>query len=131
MTHDDNLLLKCTGYLAVSLFLSDDHDLIILIVNTIQKDLKSDNYLVACAALNAVCKLINDETVPAVLPQVVDLLAHPREAVRKKAIMASPLFQNSRLRFRIWSRISRSGFVITIGEFGCHGLPLLIPLPSM
>ncbi|PQM37948.1 AP-4 complex subunit epsilon [Prunus yedoensis var. nudiflora] len=68
MTHDDNLLLKCTGYLAVSLFLSDDHDLIILIVNTIQKDLKSDNYLVACAALNAVCKLINDETVPAVLP---------------------------------------------------------------
>ncbi|XP_008231757.1 PREDICTED: AP-4 complex subunit epsilon [Prunus mume] len=88
MTHDDNLLLKRTGYLAVSLFLSDDHDLIILIVNTIQKDLKSDNYLVVCAALNAVCKLINDETVPAVLPQVVDLLAHPKEAVRKKAIMA-------------------------------------------
>ncbi|KAM1049162.1 hypothetical protein ACFX2C_028290 [Malus domestica] len=88
MTHDDNLLLKRTGYLAVSLFLSDDHDLIILIVNTIQKDLRSDNYLVVCAALNAVCKLINDETVPAVLPQVVDLLAHPKEAVRKKAIMA-------------------------------------------
>ncbi|ONI20484.1 hypothetical protein PRUPE_2G018400 [Prunus persica] len=48
----------------------------------------SDNYLVVCAALNAVCKLINDETVPAVLPQVVDVLAHPKDAVRKKAIMA-------------------------------------------
>uniref|UniRef100_A0A7N0U3X3 Clathrin/coatomer adaptor adaptin-like N-terminal domain-containing protein n=1 Tax=Kalanchoe fedtschenkoi TaxID=63787 RepID=A0A7N0U3X3_KALFE len=88
MTHDDNLLLKRTGYLAVTLFLNEDHDLIILIVNTIQKDLKSDNYLVVCAALNAVCKLINEETIPAVLPQVVELLNHPKEAVRKKAVMA-------------------------------------------
>ncbi|KAJ7943985.1 AP-4 complex subunit epsilon [Quillaja saponaria] len=88
MTHDDNLLLKRTGYLAVTLFLNEDHDLIILIVNTIQKDLKSDNYLVVCAALNAVCKLINEETIPAVLPQIVELLGHSKEAVRKKAIMA-------------------------------------------
>ncbi|KAI3468507.1 hypothetical protein Pfo_025170 [Paulownia fortunei] len=88
MTHDDNLLLKRTGYLAVTLFLNEDHDLIILIVNTIQKDLKSDNYLVVCAALNAVCRLINEETIPAVLPQVVELLGHQKEAVRKKAVMA-------------------------------------------
>lgn len=88
MTHDDNVLIKRTGYLAVTLFLDENHDLIILIVNTIQKDLKSDNYLVVCAALNAVCRLINEETIPAVLPQVVDLVNHPKEAVRKKAIMA-------------------------------------------
>ncbi|CAN6447754.1 unnamed protein product [Victoria cruziana] len=88
MTHDDSLLHKRTGYLAVTLFLNEDHDLIILIVNTIQKDLKSDNYLVVCAALTAVCKLINEETIPAVLPQVVELLGHPKEAVRKKAVMA-------------------------------------------
>ncbi|XP_042038975.1 AP-4 complex subunit epsilon-like [Salvia splendens] len=88
MTHDENLLLKRSGYLAVTLFLNEDHDLIILIVNTIQKDLKSDNYLVVCAALNAVCRLINEETIPAVLPQVVELLGHQKEAVRKKAVMA-------------------------------------------
>ncbi|CAL1373833.1 unnamed protein product [Linum trigynum] len=88
MTHDDSLFLKRTGYLAVTLFLNEDHDLIILIVNTIQKDLKSDNFLIVCAALNAVCKLINEETIPAVLPQVVELLGHQKEAVRKKAIMA-------------------------------------------
>lgn len=41
-----------------------------------------------CAALNAVCRLINEETIPAVLPQVVELLGHAKEAVRKKAIMA-------------------------------------------
>eukprot|EP00250_Pteridium_aquilinum_P009548 c18743_g1_i1 orf=243-3203(+) len=88
MTHDDNLLLKRTGYLAVTLFLNEDHDLIILIVNTIQKDLRSDNYLVCCAALTAVCRLINEETIPAVLPQVVEALGHPKEFVRKKAVMA-------------------------------------------
>ncbi|KAG4403612.1 hypothetical protein GLYMA_01G153200v4 [Glycine max] len=88
MTHHDALLLKRTGYLAVTLFLSDDHDLIILIVNTIQKDLASDNYLVVCAALNAVCRLINEETIPAVLPRVVDLLNHSKDAVRKKAVMS-------------------------------------------
>ncbi|KAI3453914.1 hypothetical protein Pfo_010577 [Paulownia fortunei] len=88
MTHDENLQLKRTGYLTVTLFLREDHDLIILIVNTIQKDLKSDNYLVVCAALNAVCRLINEETIPAVLPQVVELLGHQKEAVRKKAVMA-------------------------------------------
>ena len=88
MTHDDNLLLKKTGYLAVTLFLNEDHDLIILIVNTIQKDLRSDNFLVCCAALTAVCRLINEETIPAVLPQVVELLGHQKELVRKKAVMA-------------------------------------------
>lgn len=88
MTHDDNLLLKKSGYLAVTLFLNEDHDLIILIVNTIQKDLRSDNYLVCCAALTAVCRLINEETIPAVLPQVVELLSHPKELVKKKAVMA-------------------------------------------
>ncbi|XP_008810151.1 AP-4 complex subunit epsilon [Phoenix dactylifera] len=88
MTHDDSLLLKRTGYLAVTLFLNEDHDLIILIVNTIQKDLRSDNYLIVCAALTAVCKLINEETIPAVLPQVVELLGHSKEAVRKKAVLA-------------------------------------------
>ncbi|CAI9772294.1 unnamed protein product [Fraxinus pennsylvanica] len=88
MTHDENLLFKRTGYLVVTLCLNEDHDLIILIVNTIQKDLRSDNYLVVCTALNAVCRLINEETIPAVLPQVVELLGHQKEAVRKKAVMA-------------------------------------------
>ncbi|KAK1270187.1 AP-4 complex subunit epsilon [Acorus gramineus] len=88
LAHDEFLPSKRTGYLAVTLFLDEGHDLIILIVNTIQKDLRSDNYLVVCAALTAVCRLINEETIPAILPQVVELLGHPKEAVRKKAVMA-------------------------------------------
>nr|CAB3479229.1 unnamed protein product [Digitaria exilis] len=88
MTHDESLPLKRTGYLAVALFLDERHDLVILVVNTIQKDLRADNYLVVCAALTAACRLIGEEAIPAVLPQVVELLAHPKEAVRKKAVMA-------------------------------------------
>ena len=38
MKHDDSHLLKRNGYLTVTLFLNEDHDLIILIINTIQKD---------------------------------------------------------------------------------------------
>ena len=87
-THESDLSMKRVGYLATSAFLDEHHDLIILIVNTVQQDLKNDNYLVVCAALTTVCRLVNEETIPAVLPQVVDLLTHPKEHVRKKAVMA-------------------------------------------
>jgi len=79
---------KKMGYLATCLFLDDQHELILLIINTLQQDLKSDNFLVVCTALTAICKLVNADTVPAVLPSVVELLGHAKESVRKKAIMA-------------------------------------------
>jgi AP-4 complex subunit epsilon-1 len=64
MTHDESLPLKRTGYRAVALFLDERHDLVILVVNTIQKDLRSDNYLVVYAALTAACRLIGEEALP-------------------------------------------------------------------
>lgn len=88
MAHHHSLPLKRTGYLALTLLLSDHHHLLLLVINTIHKDLSSDNYLVVCAALNAVSKLLNDDAVSAVLPRVVELLRHSNEAVRKKALMA-------------------------------------------
>lgn len=41
-----------------------------------------------CTALFAVCKLINADLINAVLPTIVELLSHPKEMVRKKAVMA-------------------------------------------
>jgi AP-4 complex subunit epsilon-1 len=87
-THESDISMKRLGYLATSAFLDEHHDLIILIVNTVQQDLKTDNYLAVCAALTTVCRLVNEETIPAVLTQVVDLLSHRKEQVRKKAVMA-------------------------------------------
>ena len=85
---EPEIAVKRAGYLATTSFLDENHDLIILIVNTVQQDLKSEDYLVVCAALTAITRLVNEDTVPAVLPQVADLLAHPVSHVRKKAVMA-------------------------------------------
>lgn len=76
------------GYLASSIFLNDDDELIFLMINTIQNDLRSDNILIVCAALDTICNLCSEDVVPAILPLVLDLLKHPKEIVRKKAVLA-------------------------------------------
>lgn len=88
MTQQTNLLCKRVGYLACSLCLHPEHELITLLVNTIRRDLKSSNHLEVCAALIAVSKLVNAEIMPAVLECVAQLLEHSHEVVRKKAVMA-------------------------------------------
>ena len=94
------------------MFLDYKDDTIILVVNTLSTDLKSDNYLVgmrnetfepSCymweqtitcfaaavsSALTAICKLISPDLINAVLPRTLELLTHPKELVRKKAVMA-------------------------------------------
>ena len=76
------------GYLAISLFLHEDHELILLLVNTIQRDLSSTNMLHNCMALSAVCKLIGSEMVPAVLPLVEEKLKHPKWVVVTQVMLA-------------------------------------------
>ena len=46
-----------------------------------------------CTALTALCKLISPDLINAVLPGVTTLLSHPKEIVRKKAVMALHRFQ--------------------------------------
>ena len=45
MTHEKTLLEKRIGYLGVSLCMHPEHELMLLLVNTLQLDLKSDNQL--------------------------------------------------------------------------------------
>lgn len=78
---------KRVGYLAVSLLLHEDHELTILLVQTILRDLRSANYLDICSAMTALCRLLNADLAPAVYPAVIDKLNHPKEIVRKKALM--------------------------------------------
>ncbi|EKX53145.1 Adaptor protein complex 4 subunit epsilon [Guillardia theta CCMP2712] len=88
MTQRTSLSEKRTGYLSASLFLDSDSELLILLVNTIQRDLKSQNPWEICAALSAVTRLIGIDTIPAVLKLVKDCMSHKEAHVRKKAIMA-------------------------------------------
>ncbi|KAJ1490707.1 adaptin N terminal region-domain-containing protein, partial [Baffinella frigidus] len=86
---------KKTGYLASSLFLDADSELLILLVNTLQRDLRSANPWEVCAALSAATKLIGADTVPAVIKMVKDVFAHNDAHVRKKALMALHRFMST------------------------------------
>ncbi|XP_038078397.1 AP-4 complex subunit epsilon-1-like [Patiria miniata] len=88
LAQQGSLATKRVGYLAIGLFLHENHELILLLVNTLQRDLSSTNMLHNCMALTAVCKLIGSEMVPAVLPLVEEKLKHPKALVRKKAVLA-------------------------------------------
>lgn len=46
-----------------------------------------------CAALTAVCKLLSLDLISAVLDPIIELLKHPKELVRKKAVMALHRFE--------------------------------------
>ena len=48
----------------------------------------STNVLESCAALSAVCKIVTEDMIPAVIGEVVKLLKHDMEAVRKRAVSA-------------------------------------------
>ncbi|KIY99624.1 AP-4 complex subunit epsilon-1 [Monoraphidium neglectum] len=85
---DTNLLTKKAAYLALTQLLDYKHELVLLLVNTLLSDLKSDNFVVCCSALVVTCKLIGPDLVNAVYPIVINRLTHPKEAVRKKAVMA-------------------------------------------
>eukprot|EP00762_Andalucia_godoyi_P004031 ANDGO_05635.mRNA.1 AP-4 complex subunit epsilon len=83
---------KRVGYLAVALTLHPDHELMLLLVNTMQRDLASSNYLEVCAALTVVGKLANGDILPALIQPVIGLFSHSQSIVRKKAVMVLDSF---------------------------------------
>ncbi|XP_058521842.1 AP-4 complex subunit epsilon-1 [Ochotona princeps] len=88
LAQQGNLLEKRVGYLAVSLFLHESHELLLLLVNTVVKDLQSTNLLEVCMALTIVSQIFPREMIPAVLPLIEDKLQHSKEIIRKKAVLA-------------------------------------------
>eukprot|EP00475_Leptophrys_vorax_P016732 TRINITY_DN2323_c0_g1_i1.p1 TRINITY_DN2323_c0_g1~~TRINITY_DN2323_c0_g1_i1.p1 ORF type:complete len:1145 (+),score=327.32 TRINITY_DN2323_c0_g1_i1:67-3501(+) len=92
MTNDPNTLVKRIAYLAVCLCLHPNNDLMLLLVNTMQKDLKSPNHVEVSLALHTIAKLINKELIPAVIAPVGDALSHKQASVRKKAVMVLQRF---------------------------------------
>ncbi|CAL6430166.1 unnamed protein product [Bathycoccus prasinos] len=93
-THESDLSVKRQAYLACSHVLDDKSELVMLLINTMQHDLASEEYLAVCSALNAIAKLITDENnaIPALLPSVEKLLDHANAHVRKKAVLCLQKF---------------------------------------
>ncbi|GHP12342.1 hypothetical protein PPROV_001107000 [Pycnococcus provasolii] len=92
-THSSHLQTKRLGHLLVQLFLTSKDPLMLLLINTCHQDLKSADVLVVCAALHTLARLTSEDTIPAVLPTVVELLNHKSQLVRKKAVMVLSKFQ--------------------------------------
>lgn len=91
------------GYLAVSLFLNESHELLLLLVNTVLKvdilfspqylscvlgmkrlfnwcfqDLQSTNLIEVCMALTVVSQIFPKDMIPAILPLVEEKLNNPK-----------------------------------------------------
>ena len=83
-----NIHQKRAGFLAASLFLSREHEFRFMLVNQIQRDMNSSNQLEQCAALSAVCKIVTVDMIPAVIGDVIKLMKHEMDSVRKRSINA-------------------------------------------
>ncbi|TPX39953.1 hypothetical protein SeMB42_g02404 [Synchytrium endobioticum] len=79
---------KRIGYLAVELFITDSDDVLLLLVNGLQRDLQSESPLEINMALTAITSLANQDMAPALLPHIEACLVHEMELVRRKSVLA-------------------------------------------
>ena len=68
---------KQIGYLAMTLFLHEKHELLHLVVNSIRKDLLDNNELFNCLALHAIANVGSREMGEALSSEVHRLLISP------------------------------------------------------
>ncbi|KJZ75085.1 hypothetical protein HIM_05571 [Hirsutella minnesotensis 3608] len=80
---------KQIGYLAMTLFLHEKHELLHLVVNSIRKDLLENNELFNCLALHAIANVGGREMGEALSSEVHRLLISPtsKSFVKKKAAL--------------------------------------------
>jgi AP-4 complex subunit epsilon-1 len=69
------------------MFLNENHELLLLLLNSVRKDLDSTNILEVAAAMSCMTWLLNKDTVHAILPLVIDKTKSTNELVRKKAVI--------------------------------------------
>eukprot|EP00095_Tigriopus_kingsejongensis_P009284 maker-scaffold175_size286436-snap-gene-1.50 protein:Tk09284 transcript:maker-scaffold175_size286436-snap-gene-1.50-mRNA-1 annotation:"ap-4 complex subunit epsilon-1" len=82
-----SILEKKMGYLACTLLLTDDEELILLLINTILRDLKSKNVIEVNIALVAAIHLTPKEMSPMLIPILLTKTTHTKDFIRKKALI--------------------------------------------
>lgn len=85
MTNSKNLNVKRAGYLACWLLLGEENDLKIMLVATLQKDLKSESAYEVLIALNSLNKLLDHTNINNFVNDVTKHLTHANPLIRKKA----------------------------------------------
>lgn len=84
LASDKNILCKRTAYTICGICLKPDDELVLLLINTIQKDLASSDYIEVGAALNYCSQAVHREIIPILLPSIMNLLFHSKSVIRKK-----------------------------------------------
>lgn len=79
---------KRIGYLYCSEVMHQNHELLLMLVNTLRKDLEHDNVARVCLALDVIVKLPNKDLVPAVQDRIYRNLSHASPLVRRRAMIA-------------------------------------------
>lgn len=81
---------KEIGYLAVSILLNENHEMMTLVINSVKNDLSVDNYDFNCLALQVIATVGNEEWSQILAENVFQLVRSPATPpyVRKKATLA-------------------------------------------
>ncbi|KIK97374.1 hypothetical protein PAXRUDRAFT_31834 [Paxillus rubicundulus Ve08.2h10] len=126
-----SLMDKKIGYIFCVELIPPNHELQLMLVNTLRKDLESSSAARICFALDALTKVPNEDVIPAVEAHLQSLLRHQSFFVRKRAYVAYyTLFRQdsehlARLEDVLMQRnlrthpfIDRSTLTVA-GKFGC------------
>lgn len=86
---------KRLGYLLCCLLLHPHHEMVMLMMATLLRDLKSSSMGDNCIALIVAGQLVGEENIASILPEVIKKLKHSHELVREKAIYCLQAFYYS------------------------------------
>ncbi|KAL1747071.1 armadillo-type protein [Schizophyllum fasciatum] len=84
----DNVSDNRIGYLFCTEVMAQGHELRLMLVNTLRKDLESPEIPRVCLALDGLIACPSQDVVPAVQPRLHDLLSHSSLHVRRRALFA-------------------------------------------
>ncbi|KAI0003205.1 armadillo-type protein [Russula compacta] len=79
---------KKAGYLFCSEIMPPHHDLKLMLVNTLRKDLEADSAMCITLALNHLIQCPGEDVIPAVQPRLHGLLSHKSSYIRRRALHA-------------------------------------------
>ena len=87
LTQDNQMMTKALGYLACAALLDSKSSLLILIINSTQRDLSSQHPTSMSLALTAICHLVTPDLIPPIIGYVSQCLQHTIPSIRQKAVM--------------------------------------------
>ncbi|RDX56517.1 ARM repeat-containing protein [Lentinus brumalis] len=79
---------KRTGYLFCAQVMPSEHELQLMLVNSIRKDLESPSVPRICLALDTLIQSPSKDVIPAIQPRLHDLLSHNSTHVKQRALLA-------------------------------------------